>query len=246
MNKMHFLWHLAELRKRLLLALLFYFIAVAGSYCFIEQIYWFLAKPLLQVDSNLQMIYTSLGEVFFTYLQLSLYSGFVFAFPLIAWQIYGFIAPGLYREEKIVLLPYLLLSPLLFLFGAFLAYYYVIPLAWSFFLGFSNPYLQLTAKVSEYLALVVSLIIGFGLAFQLPIILVLCCQLHLLSSQQLRDKRRHAIVVMFIIAAILTPPDVVSQVVMAVPLLLLYEVSIVLCKWIEKKRHTHDRYEVSP
>jgi sec-independent protein translocase protein TatC len=243
-NLMPIMGHLQELRKRLMISVLAFVIASCVAYLYAETIYNYLTLPLAEVfgDNNRKLIFTGLTEAFFTYVKLSCFAGFIIAFPVIAAQLYFFVAPGLYRKEKGIVLPYLIASPILFLVGAMLVYYYVMPLAWKFFIGFetigANAVMPmvLEARVSEYLALVISLIMGFGLAFQMPIILVLLAQVGFLKGSWLAEKRRFAIVVIFILAAILTPPDVISQIALAIPLLLLYEISIIICKRIEKNR----------
>lgn len=236
--------HLKELRKRLMISVFAFITASCIAYIYSEHIYNYLTLPLAEAsdDRNHKLIYTGLTEAFFTYVKLSCFAGFIVAFPIIATQLYFFVAPGLYRKEKGILLPYLIASPILFLIGALLVYYYVMPLAWKFFIGFetigANAVMPmvLEARVSEYLALVISLIMGFGLAFQMPIILVLLAQVGFVQGSWLAEKRRFAVVIIFVLAAILTPPDVISQIALAIPLLLLYEISIIICKRIEKNR----------
>lgn len=243
-NFMPIIGHLHELRKRLIISVLGVVIASCVAYIYAENIYNYLTLPLAEAsgDKNHKLIFTGLTEAFFTYIKLSCFAGFIIAFPIIATQLYFFIAPGLYRKEKKIVLPYLIAAPILFLLGAALVYFYVMPLAWKFFIGFetiganAKMPIVLEARVSEYLALVISLIMGFGLAFQMPIILVLLAQVGFVQGSWLAEKRRFAIVVIFILAAILTPPDVISQIALAIPLILLYEISILICKRIEKTR----------
>jgi sec-independent protein translocase protein TatC len=241
--KMPFSRHLSELKWRLQIALVAFVASSIFSYLQVEKIYNFLVLPLTDIYADEQthkLIFTGLSEAFFMYLRLSLFTGFLISFPVIAWQTYSFMAPGLYKKEKKALLPYLLISPFLFLLGAALSYFYVIPLAWKFFVSFEQPVgvlpIVLEARISEYLSLVISLIVGFGLAFQLPLILIMLTHLGILQASWLSRFRRHSIVVIFIAAAILTPPDVISQVALAVPLLLLYEISVLICKKIESNR----------
>ena len=159
------------------------------------------------------------------------------------WQLYLFIAPGLYKKEKTIIIPYLISSPLLFIIGVSIVYYYIFPLAWSFFVSFESDgnnaagtlSIEFMPSVAEYLELVVQLMLAFGLAFQLPIILTLLAHANIITARSLAKKRRLAIVMIFIVAAILTPPDVLSQVGLAIPMLLLYELSIIACKWVQKK-----------
>lgn len=227
--------HLAELRNRLIIIFIMFIFSFMLSYAYVDVIYKFLSAPLHNL-SDKSMIYTSLTEAFFTNIKLSLYFAFCITFPVLAYQIYKFIAPGLFKKEKKVALLYFISCPILFLMGACLVYFYVMPLAWEFFLSFQNESIRLEAKVNEYLDLCINLILGFGIAFQMPIILILLCQLGLINSQYLRQYRRHAIVFIFIISAVLTPPDIISQIALAIPLLLLYEVSILICTKISNQR----------
>jgi len=241
--------HLIELRDRLVKGLAAWVFGFAVAYTFKEPIYGFLLEPLAEAFGEGQqrrLIYTSLPETFFTYVKLSMFSGFCLAFPVVAYQLYGFIAPGLYRKEKRVLVPYLILSPLLFALGMALAYYYVFPLAWKFFIGFEEPAASaksalplavvLEARVSDYLSLVIQMLLAFGLAFQLPVVLTLLAYFELIQSDTLKRFRKFALVGIVTAAAIFTPPDVISQLALAIPLLILYELSIVSCRLIEKKQ----------
>ena len=243
---MPLLEHLVELRRRLLWS------AVAFFACFIvcdnatTEIYSFLAQPLADIlvqktGQSRRMIYTQLYEAFFTYLRVAFFGAAFVSFPVVASQVYLFVAPGLYRSEKKAFLPFLLATPALFLLGASLAYYFVFPAAWRFFLSFESPDgggglpVQLEAKVSEYLSLVMKLIFAFGLAFQLPVLLTLLAKVGLVSSAGLKKYRRYAYVGMFIVAAIITPPDVITQSGLALPLIALYEISILTAGWVETK-----------
>lgn len=236
--------HLIEFRRRLMICLLAWVAGFAVSYLFKDQIYGFLIQPLADSFAEGQqrrLIYTSLPETFFTYVKLSLFAGFFLAFPVIAAQLYGFIAPGLYKKERWVLLPYLIISPLLFFAGAALAYYQVFPLAWQFFVSFESPSgalplpIELEAKVADYLSLVMQLLFAFGLAFQLPVVLTLLARAGLVQAQSLGKGRKYALIAIVTAAAILTPPDVISQIALAIPLYLLYELSILACRLVEEK-----------
>lgn len=237
--------HILELKKRLIFTISIFVVVFLGCYFLSTEIYKFLLSPLVHIYSEIgierKMIYTNLSEAFFTHIKLAAFSAFIFCFPLIMSQIYFFVAPGLYKREKKALLPYLFMSPVLFIAGTVLVYYFIMPLAWRFFLSFESKNitdlgvpLVLEAKVSEYLSLTISLILAFGIAFQMPIIIVLLCQLGLVRSGVLSKYRRHSIVFIFLIAAILTPPDILSQIGLAIPLILLYEISLLICKRIEK------------
>lgn len=240
--------HLIELRKRVLNICIVLFITVSVCFYFAEDIYLFLAKPLIQIyksGEDRKLIFTGLTEGFFVHMKVALYSGFAMAFPYIATQLYFFVAPGLYKNEKQMLLPFLAAAPLLFIFGVALVYYIVMPVAWKFFLSFENKNsplpIILQARVSEYLDLTLEMMMAFGIAFQMPIVLCVLAKLNIIKSSMLTSKRRHAIVAIFVVAAILTPPDVISQISLAIPLLILYELSIFAIKRLEKNANKNDK-----
>nr|WP_052215035.1 twin-arginine translocase subunit TatC [Belnapia sp. F-4-1] len=239
--------HLMELRTRLLWSVGAFAIAFAVCYYFSAQIYGFLARPLADIlqaqgHGERRMIFTALYEAFFTYLKVAFFGAVFFSFPMWATQLWLFVAPGLYRSEKRAITPFLVASPFLFVMGAALAYYFIFPLAWHFFITFETPPgdgalpIQLEAKVSEYLSLVMQMILAFGISFQLPVLLTLLCRVGILSVETLKKGRRYAIVGMFVVAAVLTPPDVISQVGLAIPLLGLYEISIIAATWMGRKK----------
>ena len=238
--------HFIELRSRILNSLIFIFVVFVISYIFAEQIYNFLVDPYADAvredQKSRRLIFTALHETFITYIKVAFFAAIFFGSPVLLIQIYKFIAPGLYKNEKKAILPYLISTPILFLLGGLLVYYLVMPLAIKFFLSFeslgSNTSLpiQLEAKVNEYLSLIMRLIFAFGISFQLPILLNLLARIGLVNSNYLKTRRRYVIVIIFVIAAILTPPDPITQVGLAIPLLLLYELSIYTVKFIEKKK----------
>jgi len=245
-NTMPLMEHLIELKNRLTVAMAALFVAFLGCYYFAGEIYAFLVEPLAQVlaelGGNRRMIYTALHEAFFTQLKVSFFAAFLLAFPVIAAQFWKFLAPGLYKNEKAALAPYLVLSPILFILGGALVYYFIMPMAWKFFLSFetmgvdgSLP-IQLEAKVNEYLSLVMKLIFAFGISFQLPLVLTLLARIGFATSRGLAAKRKYAVVITFIFAAFMTPPDIISQVGLAIPIMFLYEISIWSVRSVEKKR----------
>ena len=242
--------HLVELRSRLLNSLIFIFIIFIISYIFAEQIYNFLVDPYANAVKDSQvsrrLIFTALHETFITYIKVAFFVAIFLGSPVLLIQIYKFIAPGLYKNEKKAILPYLIFTPVLFLLGGILVYYLVMPLAIKFFLSFETigtkttlP-IQLEAKVNEYLSLIMRLIFAFGISFQLPILLNLLARIGVVNSQYLKTRRRYVIVIIFALAAILTPPDPITQVGLAIPLLLLYELSILTVKFNEKKSESEN------
>jgi len=241
-----FLDHLTELRSRLIKSILYLFICFLICYFFSENIYSFLVEPYAQAvkndDINRRLIFTALHETFITYLKVAFFASMFITSPIILTQIWRFIAPGLYKNEKRALLPYLIATPTLFLLGGMLVYYLVMPLAIKFFLTFeTSPEIttlpiQLEAKVNEYLSLIMRLIFAFGISFQLPVLLSLLARVGFIDSDYLKKRRKYVVVIIFAVAAILTPPDPITQIGLGIPLLILYELSILSVRIIEKKK----------
>ena len=244
-NNLGFISHLTELRKRLINTLIFLICLFVICYLFSDYIYGFLVEPYAEAVKddkiNRRLIFTALQETFLTYLKVSFFTAFFFTSPFILIQIWKFIAPGLYEHEKSAIMPYLIVTPILFLLGGMLVYYLIMPLAIKFFLSFesigniTNLPIQLEAKVNEYLSLIMKLIFAFGLSFQLPVVLSLLARIGLIDSVFLKERRKFVIVIIFACAAVLTPPYPITKIGLAIPLLILYELSIISVKLIENK-----------
>ncbi len=229
--------HLEELRTRLVRC----FIALGGGFvaCYLvkEDLFHLLARPLLSVmPKGDKLIFTGLTEPFFTYLKVAFFGGVILALPVIMHQVWKFVAPGLYGSERKVIIPLVLLSLVFFAMGGAFGYFVVFPFGFEFFLGFSGDTLQAMPSMREYLSMAVNLLLAFGVVFQLPLFLTVFARFGLVSTDFLKKNRKYAILAIFIVAAILTPPDVITQCLMAVPLMLLYELSIVGARIFGKKR----------
>ena len=248
-KKMPLLDHLIELRQRLLYSVIALLVAFVVCFYFAQPIFTYLAQPLADVmrehgvaEHQRRLIFTALTEVFFTYVKVAFFAAAFICFPVFLTQLWLFVAPGLYKHEKAALAPFLAATPVLFFLGGALVYYIIFPFAAAFFIGFEVPAtentlpIQLEPKVNEYLSLLMQLIFAFGLCFQLPVVMTLLARVGLATSKGMAAKRKYAIVGVFIVAAIFTPPDPLSQISLAVPIIILYEISIIMARMVEKKR----------
>ena len=255
-GQMSIIEHLTELRNRIgvvfICFIVMFFISVVrpfgeGSQSIADIVYTFLQAPLADVllERGGRMIFTGLHEGFFTQIKVGFFTALCVTFPIMLVQIWKFVAPALYKNEKGAFLPFLIATPLLFILGAAMVYYLVIPLAWQFFISFETiggsgalP-IEVEPRISEYLSLVMRLMFAFGLSFELPVILLLLVKAGIATPDGLASKRKYAILLSFIVAAILTPPDVISQVLLAVPVILLYEISIIAARIISKPEQSY-------
>jgi sec-independent protein translocase protein TatC len=228
--------HLQELRKRLILS----FIAVGGGfalcYTFAEKIFDILAAPLLKmIPTGGSLIFTSVAEAFFTYMKVAFIAGLILASPFVLYQIWAFVAPGLYRHEKKYVVPFVLAGSFFFAIGILFAYYVALPVGFKFLLGFATDFIKPLPSMKEYLSFSIKFLLAFGLVFEFPVVLVLLARIGVVDAKTLARQRKYAILLIFIFAAILTPPDIISQVIVALPMIGLYELSILLSKIFGKK-----------
>ena len=244
LKEMSLIDHLTELRKRLLWCFFYLILIFVVCFYFADKLFAFIAAPLVKLmdkESGQGFIYTALQEAFFTELKIAFFFALFFSFPIIAIQIWKFIAPGLYRKEQRAFLPFLIATPILFFAGGSMVYYVISPIAWKFFLSYQNinsvgvP-IRLEAKMGEYLSLMMRFIFAFGLAFQLPVALTLMAKANIVNYEKLRKFRKYAIVIAFLAAAFLTPPDPFSQISLALPIIILYEISIYLAKIVSRNK----------
>ena len=248
-SRMPLVDHLTELRKRLLLSLAVFVVLFFACFFFADTFFNFLVAPLAEVwegQEGRQLIYTALTEKFFTEIKVAFFAAAFLSFPILAGQIWMFVAPGLFTREKMAFLPFLIATPILFFLGGVFVYYVLLPVAWQFFASFEqlasdgSLAIKLVPKVNEYLSLVMRLIFAFGLSFELPVCLLILVKVGITSPAGLRKKRRYAIVVAFIAAAVLTPPDPISQLALALPIILLYETSILVAVYMMRNRDAND------
>jgi sec-independent protein translocase protein TatC len=229
-KKENIIFHFAEFRNRLLHCFLFFIVCFGVSYLFAENVFLFLARPL----GGSKMIYTSLTEGFFTYLRVSYFMALFWSIPYFLLELWGFVSPALYEKERKSVFPFLIATPFLFYLGGFFVYLLVVPNAWTFFLSFQNENIELSAKISEYLSLIMSLIIAFGLCFEIPVILAMLSKFGIVTIESLKKFRKYFIILAFVCGAFLTPPDIISQLFLATAIILLFELSILMIKFLNK------------
>jgi sec-independent protein translocase protein TatC len=228
--------HLQELRKRLILSFVAVGIGFGLSYAFSQTLFGVLAAPLLKVmPKEGSLVFTSVAEAFFTYMKVAFIAGFVLASPFVLYQVWAFVAPGLYRNEKRYVIPFVFLGSLFFALGIFFAYFVALPVGFKFLLGYATDFIKPLPDIKEYLSFSIKLLLAFGLVFEFPVVLLLLAKIGVIDARMLARQRKYAILLIFIFAAIITPPDVVSQVMLALPLIGLYELSILLARIFGKR-----------
>jgi sec-independent protein translocase protein TatC len=230
--------HLIELKKRLTRSLIAVGMGFGVCYYFKDLIFTIVTQPITQVlPHNSYLIYTGLTQAFFTYMKLAFFASLILTSPFIFYQIWKFIGPALRAHEKKMVFPFVFFSSFLFISGVLFGYFVALPPAFKFFVSFNNQYLQAMISFTDYLSLLVTFLLGFGVSFELPVIIFFLARLGIVNAKMLTKQRRYAVLIIFVVAAILTPsPDAVSQLLMAVPLMFLYEVSIIVTKWVERKK----------
>ncbi|MFZ7113448.1 MAG: twin-arginine translocase subunit TatC [Desulfatiglandales bacterium] len=235
-EKQPFLSHLEELRKRLIASAVAAGIGFVVCYIFSEELFELLVIPLKkQMPAGDRLIFTNLPEMFFIYLKTAFVSGILLVSPYIFYQLWLFIAPGLYKNEKKYVIPFVIFSTVLFAVGSLFGYFVVFPFGFKFFMGFANEYIQALPSVKQYFSFAIKLLFAFGIIFELPVVTFFLARMGLVTSDFLRKKRKYAILLTFVIGAILTPPDVITQCMMAGPLIVLYEISIFIAKAAQKR-----------
>jgi len=240
-EKQPFLGHLEELRKRLIVCAIVVGIGFVISYFFSEKIFQLLIEPLRAVlPEGDHLIFTSLPEMFFTYLKVALVTGVLLAAPFLFYELWMFVAPGLYRNEKKLVVPFVISSTILFVGGALFGYLVVFPLGFKFFIGFSSEYVKALPSVKQYFSFSLKLLLAFGIVFELPVVIFFLAKLGLVTVDLLKRQRKYAILLTFVAAAILTPPDVITQCMMAGPLIVLYEIGIFIARFARKKEVEED------
>ena len=236
-KKQPFLSHLEELRKRLITCAIAVGIGFVISYIFSERLFRILISPLMRVmPEEDRLIFTNLPEMFLTYLKTALVTGILFVAPVIFYQLWMFIAPGLYQNEKRFVVPFVVFSTILFVGGALFGYFIVFPFGFKFFLGFANEYIQALPSVKQYFSFSIKLLFAFGIVFELPVVIFFLSKMGLVTPEFLKKKRKYALLLTFVMAAILTPPDVITQLMMAGPLILLYEIGIIIARIARRRK----------
>ena len=240
--------HLVELRKRLIRSAIVLIVLLIGFFVVSKEILEFLIEPyrsVVPVPEDLRLIYTAPQELFFTQLNVAFFAALFVGFPYLAYEVYAFVAPGLYKKERHAFVPYLIATPVFFFLGGLMVYYFVLPLAMGFFQSMQTDEIEMLVKVSEYLGLAMTLILAFGICFQLPVILTLLAQIELVNSKQLARGRRYAVVGILVLAAFISPPDPFSQIGLALPVYALYEVAILAVKFVERRRAAREAAEAA-
>ncbi|MFH1243388.1 MAG: twin-arginine translocase subunit TatC [Pseudomonadota bacterium] len=236
-EKQPFMSHLEELRKRLIACAISVGVAFVIAYIFSERLFQLLILPLRRVMSeDQQLIFTNLPEMFFAYLKVAFIAGILVSAPFIFYQIWLFVAPGLYQKEKRYLIPFVVFSTILFVGGALFGYFVVFPFGFKFFMGFANEYVKALPSVKQYLSFSIKLLFAFGIVFELPVVIFFLAKMGIVTPVYLRKKRKYALLLAFVFGAVLTPPDVITQCMMAVPLVMLYEIGIVVARLARKKK----------